>query len=440
MTSQPKIVDASVFSPLPIGARDLLPLELRRRRALTTTLLDRFERWGYREIAPALIEYFEVLGRGLGPSDRERCVRFIEAGEAGTGELVALRSDVTPQIARMVAQRVGGTVAPDESLRLSYAATALRLPKGRHDRAELHQVGVEFVGEAGPEADAELIGLADAALVGLGCAEFRIDLSHSRIVADALAHLEVGPSEAERLRARLARKDLAGVEQALADAGVEGQAAATFASLAVLHGPPGLLVEHRESLAAIGAGPAVDQLQAIVEVIEREHPGAYQRLLIDLGETRGFDYYTGMRVRLWAPGVGTPVVRGGRYDDLVARYGADLPATGLAIDLDALEIALAAAGAVVEGEALAPARLIALAAEPGHAIEAEQRRVAVEQTHSARDEGLRAWVERFASLDQAQRQATRREASQLCWLRVQDQAVLVERWRDTDTGWQRESE
>ncbi|MCA9701301.1 MAG: ATP phosphoribosyltransferase regulatory subunit, partial [Myxococcales bacterium] len=137
------VVDDSVFNPLPIGARDLLPATTRRRRAVSEALLGTFERWGYREVMPPLLEYFEVLGRGLGTGERERCVRFIEAG---TGELIGLRSDVTPQIARMVAQRVGGTVEPGDSLRLSYAGTVVRLPAGRHDRAELHQVGVEAVG------------------------------------------------------------------------------------------------------------------------------------------------------------------------------------------------------------------------------------------------------------------------------------------------------
>lgn len=441
MTSEPKIVDASVFSPLPIGARDLLPVELRRRRALTSALLARFELWGFREVAPALTEYFEILGRGLGASDRERCVRFIEAGEAGTGELVALRSDVTPQIARMVAQRVGGTVAPDESLRLSYAATLLRLPRGRHDRSELHQVGVELVGEGAGEADAELISLADAALVGLGCDGHRIVLSHSRLVADALAQLELGPAVAERLRDRLARKDLAGVEQVLAAAGIGGPVAETFASLAELHGPPGLLVEHRERLALIGAQAAVDELAAIVSALEREHPTAYEHLLVDLGETRGFDYYTGMRVRVWAPGVGVPVVRGGRYDDLVARYGADLPATGLAFDLDALELALVAAGAPVEGEALAPARLVAIEPAPASEPANAARRVAVDETRAARGQGLRAWVETVATLDQAQRQALRREARQLSWVRVAGGEVVLQRWsHHAERGWRSDSE
>ncbi len=423
-----------VFSPLPIGARDLLPATTRRRRAVTDRLLGAFERWGYREITPPLIEYFEVLGRGLGSDERERCVRFIEAG---TGELVGLRSDVTPQIARMVAQRVGGTVEPGDELRLCYAATSVRLPKGRHEHAELHQVGVEYVGEPEPTADAELIGLADQALVELGISGHRIDLAHTAIVRDALAFLDLpAPREAE-LRERLARKDRAGLVRVLERCAVAREAREAVASLCALHGPPSVLAEARARLAVVGAGDAVDRLRSIVAAVEREHPRTHARLILDLGEVRGFDYYTGMRVRVWAPGSAAPIARGGRYDHMLARYGADLPATGLAIDLDALEEALIAAEVELDEERPTPGLLVALADRPASP---ELRAIAVTEVESARAEGLRAWIEAGAAgltLDRARALAERRGATRLTWLRSDGEGQPGgERWRRVERVWQ----
>jgi ATP phosphoribosyltransferase regulatory subunit len=437
----PAIVDDSVFNPLPIGARDLLPRGARRRRALTGALLSSFERWGYREVLPPLIEYFEVLGRGLGPEDRERCVRFIEAG---TGQLVALRSDVTPQIARMVAQRVGGSIKPDDGLRLCYAATLVRLPSGRHDRAELHQVGIEYVGDAAATADAELIGLADDALTGLGLAGHRFDLSHSAVVRDALAFLSVSPAVERELRGLLARKDRDGLAQVLAKRGIGGRAGEAFASLAELHGPPSILGPARRQLKELGAARAVDRLREVVAAVEREHPGSHQRLLVDLGEVRGFDYYTGMRLRVWAPGVGGPIVRGGRYDDLVGRYGAGLPATGLALDLDALEQALAVAQVQIDGSEQEPARLVVVSgAKVRKQLAAELRAAAVAEAHAARKRGLRAWIDREPSLEQAKRQAERRGAERLTWVRAEGRGaearVLRQRWK-RGKSWRKESE
>jgi ATP phosphoribosyltransferase regulatory subunit len=442
------IIDASVFNPLPIGARDLLPSEARRRRVLTSSLLASFERWGYREVVPPLLEYDEVLGRGLGPEERERCVRFIEAG---TGQLVALRSDVTPQIARMVAQRVGGSVMADDAMRLCYAATLLRLPSGRHDRSELHQVGIEYVGDAEPTADAELIGLADAALVELGLREHRFDLSHTGVVRAALARLLAGrnaaPTIERELLDHLARKDRDGLAQLLDELGIEAATARAFTSLAELHGPPQLLQEAAGVAEQLGAGAALERLTEVVATVEREHPETHARLLVDLGEVRGFDYYTGVRLRVWAPGVGGPVVRGGRYDDLVGRYGAGLPATGLALDLDALDQALCAAQLSQQGQPGQPgmsACMVATCARSlGRELDAALRAAAVGEAGAARERGLRSWIEREPDLEHAQRLAERRGAERLTWIDIDhaasSAALIVRRWH-YDSGWREDPE
>ena len=439
MSTFEAILDASVFCPLPIGARDLLPSEARRRRALTDALLGRFDRWGYREVVPPLLEYDEVLGRGLGADERERCVRFIEAG---TGQLVALRSDVTPQIARMVAQRVGGSVAADDAMRLCYAATLVRLPSGRHDRSEHHQVGIEYLGDPTPTADAELIGLADAALVGFGLHEHRFDLSHGGVVRAALERLGVSPVLERELIDHLARKDRDGLARRLGEHDIPADTVQRFASLADLYGPPRLLDDAAEWIEQLGAGAALERLREVVRVVEREHPDTHARLIVDLGEVRGFDYYTGVRLRVWAPGVGSPVARGGRYDDLVGRYGAGLPATGLAFELDALDQALCAARLTVAGAEPSRARMIAISARPvGREAMAALRSVAVGEAAAARERGLRAWIERELDLESAQVLAQRRNAEQLTWIDIGGPTTtpIVRRWHFVDS-WREESE
>jgi ATP phosphoribosyltransferase regulatory subunit len=442
------VVDVDVFNPLPIGARDLLPATAKRRRAVQAALLSGFEAWGYREVTPPLIEYFEVLGRGLGSDERERCVRFIEAG---TGELVALRSDVTPQIARMVAQRVGGSVEPGDGLRLSYAATLVRLPHGRHDRAELHQVGVEYVGDPSPHADAELIGLADHVLTSLGSSGHRFDLSHTALVRGALAALAVDARVERALREALARKDTSGIRAVLHGAGLAADLVAGFVALAELQGPPSLLGQARERLAPLGLEHELRHLEAVVDALALEHPGAHARLILDLGESRGFDYYTGLRVRVWAPGSSGPIVRGGRYDDLLSRYGAELPATGLAFDLDGLEDALAFANIEVPGSELGAARMVAIApldratSSPGFEAGqgsrmSELRAAAVAETRAARAAGLRAWIDDELELEQAQRLAERRGADRLTWFEIADDdestRVVGQRFRRVADRWQ----
>ncbi len=155
--------------------------------------------------------------------------------------------------------------------------------------------------------------------------------------------------------------------------------------------------------------------------------GLHAGITADLGEVRGFDYYTGMRMRVWAPGSAAPIARGGRYDHMLARYGADLPATGLAIDLDALEEVLIAAEVELGEERPTPGMLVALADRP---VSAELRAIAVEQV-------LRGPSWRPASVDRGAAHASRahrrwpsaRGADRLTWLHAEGSGpIAAERW------------
>lgn len=380
------------FAPLPRGSRDRMPDACRLRRATSAQLLATFERWGYAQVMTPAVEYFDVLGRGLSAGDRERCVRFIEAG---TGELVALRSDITPQIARMVSQRMGGELPDGLAVRLCYATHVVRQPDGR-DQAEHHQAGVELIGDGDPAADAELIALCHEALCDLGLDDLRIDLAHTAVARDVLGAAGLGGADTAELHGYLARKDPDGVARLLAGAGVEPSASEAVAALCDLFGPPSVLDRARRVLRFDGAREAIDRLDAVLTVLQADAPRAHAQVSVDLGEVRGFDYYTGLRMRVWAPGVGEPLVRGGRYNDLLGRYGVDAPATGFAIELDALEAAMARAGSEPSGVHPRPAHIVAIDVADGPEW---GRAVAAQAARRARDAGLRSWV--YAGLSRA---------------------------------------
>jgi ATP phosphoribosyltransferase regulatory subunit len=431
------------------GARDLLPPACRRRRELVRALVDTFERWGYEQVATPLVESFEMLGRGLSDADRARCVRFIEAG---SGELVALRSDVTPQIARMLSRRLGGELAADVVYRWCYAADVVRQPVGERDATEHHQVGVELVGDADTAADVELVALCDETLRGLGLVHHRIDLAHARIANALVERLGLAGEAVEEVHGKLARKDKSGVVRVLAEHAVTGASADAIAALCDLYGPAELLARADAQLRtpsdpggdATLAGRA--ELQAAVDGLARAgHDDIVSRVTVDLGEVRGFDYYTGLRMRVWARGVAQPIVRGGRYDRLFGRYGAPRPATGFAIDLDALEAALGGAG-LRDAPARSRAHVVALApacADPRHSVDARAR--AAELAAVARHTGARAWVHTSAAGDASDpgRARARAEAiaqaggaAELTWIEPDGRGGLrVERSNLMGDGW-----
>jgi len=316
---------------LPRGSRDLLPAAAAERRRVQANLLDIFERWGFSEVVPPLVEYHDVHGRGLSAEHAARVVRFIEAG---TGELVSLRADVTPQIARMVAQRVR---PKGRAVRVSYAADVLRVPDDQSDRAELHQVGVELIGEGGPRMDAEMIALADESLRGVGLSEFRVELAHTGVFRAALDAVGLSAEDAARVRGPFARKDEVAISSILKEAGVQPRHRRAMLALCRAYGGAADLKEFRDVLRPLKASKAIDELEEVLDLVELFNPTLRSRIVLDLGEARGFEYYTGLRLRAWASGSFAPLIRGGRYDDMVGRYGRSMPAIGFAVDLDALE-------------------------------------------------------------------------------------------------------
>ena len=314
--------------------RDFAPRAAAERRRIAETLLSVFERWGFSRVITPAFEYEDVLALGLGTSGRAAAIRFVEPS---SGQVVALRPDITPQIARLIATRFREEPGP---IRLCYEGTVVRLERGARGQRELIQAGVEMAGVAGPHGDAEVIALAAAALAATGLAAPTIDLGHLGLAREVLGALALAPEALEEVRGRIAKRDGAGLEVLLR--GSRGsKAAIRFAALLPeLSGPPAILAKAMKQAPSDGVRRALGDLAGIVAAVEeREIPA---RLHIDLGEVRGFDYYTGLRFQGYAEGAGQAVLGGGRYDDLLGRYGRPSPAVGFAVDVEVAAAALEA--------------------------------------------------------------------------------------------------
>jgi len=310
---------------LPSGVRDFLPRAASRRRALAERVEDLFEAWGYQRVITPYFEVYDVLERGLGTAARAAAIRFVEPG---TGQIVALRPDITPQIARLVATRMAEVPAP---IRLCYDGAVTRLA-GEAGQREILQAGIELVGAPDRDADAEVLAVAWSAVRALDLPEVRIDIGH---VAPA-AHVLANAAMPQRLAPAIARKDRASVRAAtddpLANALVSlwGSATDVLARARELPWPPAVV-------------HALDELAAVIEAFHAK-VGEHVAVTIDLGDLRGFDYYTGMKLAVYAGGAPDAIARGGRYDELIGKYGRAMHAVGFAIDLEAVAQAQREAG------------------------------------------------------------------------------------------------
>ena len=316
--------------------RDFLPPDARRLSDLARQLLGSFELYGYELVTLPVFEYESVLERGLGALEPEEVLRFVEPE---TGEVVALRPDMTPQLARVVSTRLSQSPPP---IRLSYQGSVLRRRRERARRhRQIFQAGIELIGLEGPAGDLEALEVACAAARSVGLDDFVLDLGHASI---AFALLEgVEPTRQRAAVEALHLKDRAELERAAASAGLGQREQAALGALGELHGGREIFREARRVLGGTRAEAGLEELSRVLDEVERR--GLAPSVVVDLGETRNFAYYTGTTFQLHAHGPGVPIASGGRYDGLLGGFGRPLPAFGFAFGLDDLVWALGREGA-----------------------------------------------------------------------------------------------
>jgi ATP phosphoribosyltransferase regulatory subunit len=335
--------------------RDWLPRQARRRAVVSDRIMASLELFGYQRVEVPPFEYADVLEKGF--ANVEAAVRFVEPE---TGKIAALRSDVTPQIARLVTSRFPAGPWP---ARLSYQASVMRR---RHERARLdqkvRQLGFELVGLPEQAGDLEVLETATSALRAAGLEEFTVDLAHADVAGALLDQLAPGP-RADALEC-LALKDDAELRQVGVRGGLLGRSLEALVALPSLHGDSDLWPRAEQALTGTAAEAPLQSLKSIWSraVAARLAP----RFVVDLGETREFYYYTGAMFHLLAEGPGEPLGSGGRYDSLFERFGLSCPAAGFAFDLSNVCWALDAAG--VSDRPLDRVLVCAQSADSGHEL------------------------------------------------------------------------
>jgi ATP phosphoribosyltransferase regulatory subunit len=325
----------NLHSQLPTGVKIYLPDEAARLRALQERLLGVFRLWGYREVVTPTFEFADVLALGTDEDLQERMFKLVDRE---TGRMLALRADVTPQIARIAATRLRDRPKP---YRLGYRASVFRYDEPRVGRQrEFYQAGVELIGLDQPEADAEMIAMTIESLRAVGLTGFQIDVGHVDFVRGVLDGLGVERGAARELRDALRRKDRAELERLVGTLAVSARTADLLLALPGLSGRAEVI----QRAAALVQNARSEQAVAGLAEVHRLL-GAYgldDAVILDLGEVRGWDYYSGVTFEAYVEGFGAELAGGGRYDHVLARFGVPCPATGFAFDLNRMLLALGA--------------------------------------------------------------------------------------------------
>ena len=334
----------------PRGFRDVLPAEARRRERMCFEVGSYFEERGYGLIETPIVEELDTL-RSCAHCDADNSFRFVDVD----GAMLALRSDVTVPIARVVATRFGAIEPP---YRLRYNADIFREQESlRGQPRSVRQLGIELIATDGAAADSEVVELAVGAARTAGIASPVVGLSHIGVFSSLVTgFLGVGERSDAILAAAhrgdfisvrtLATEATAGPASPLADAlsgltrirgGREaiGQAWALVGSLA---DGGGARTIDSAAVAVEGSQRALDELAAVYDLLDAR--GIAGSVTVDFSVMRSFSYYTGVVFEIYAAGTGIALGGGGRYDQALASFGRDLPAAGFALELESVERAL----------------------------------------------------------------------------------------------------
>ncbi|GBD38434.1 ATP phosphoribosyltransferase regulatory subunit [bacterium HR37] len=307
---------------LPQGVRDFPPDRAEEIRRVEECLLEEFLRWGYRRVITPLFEFLDTISVGLGDELKEKILKFVDPS---TGEVVALRPDITPQVVRIVATQLRNHTPP---LRLCYNGRVVRYEeKGSGKEREVFQVGCELIGLSSPEADAEIIALAVKSLSRLGIKDVVVDIGHNGLLRFLLQSVE----NAREIRESLKKKDQEALERTIKKTSFPKEIKEAFLLLPELYGSREILDKAKRVKIL---KKYVKQLEEVLNIVDEFQLNC--NFNIDLTELRGFNYYTGVTFEIISPSSLSPLLRGGRYDELTGRYGYDSAATGFAVDVESV--------------------------------------------------------------------------------------------------------
>jgi ATP phosphoribosyltransferase regulatory subunit len=311
---------------LPRGVSDYLPEAAGKIEKIENCISRIFELWGFSRVIVPRLEYEDVLSIGMGDELKGKTYRF---DDRQSNRLLVLPPDITPQIARIVATRLNNWPLPH---RISYSGRVLRQTEIQAGRSrEIFQSGVELIGLDSPEADAEMIVMAVEAMKSLGFAEFKIDLGQVEFCRGVMAASGLNGPALSALKEAVTRKDLSAVSAVLNNNKVTDASHGEINALPRLFGGREVLDAARAVVSNSRSLAALDNLRQVLDILDIH--GVSDYLTIDLGETRGLDYHTGITFEGFVTGLGEPVCSGGRYDNLTARYGFDAPATGFTFNV-----------------------------------------------------------------------------------------------------------
>ena len=317
----------------PEGVRDIYGMEYRKKMVLEEKLHKVLQLYGYHDIQTPMFEYFDVFGKEIGTIPSKELYKFFDR----EGETLVLRPDITPSIARAAATVFDVSKTP---LRLCYKGNTFINHSSYLGRLREHtQMGAELIGVDSVEADAEMIAMAVEGLKEAGLEEFQIHIGNVDFFEGLMKETGLEPAEEKRLREYISNRNYFGVDELLEKANAKKTIKAAFQVLPELVGGQEVLKHAKKIALSTGILEAVKRLEHLYQTLTTYEVEKY--VSFDLSMSGAYEYYTGIIFRGYTYGTGDAIVKGGRYDRMLEKFGKQAPSIGFVIVVDELLSAFA---------------------------------------------------------------------------------------------------
>lgn len=316
---------------LPYGMQDFLGVESYNKGIIVDKLEKIYTRRGYHLIETPSIEYLSLFNSGFGAVGDDELFTLTDSD----GNLLALRSDMTVPISRVVATKLNDIQTP---YRICYTANSFARKGSYLMTREYTQSGIELIGSASILADAEVLTLAIQSLLELGVEDFQVDIGHVGYLQGIIDELNVSEDMKKQIIEEINKKDKLALAMTLQKAGLQKDKIELFIEIPLLFGSLDILNEARQLTSNKESLKALSQLERIYSILDKK--GLAKYISFDLGYITAMKYYSGIVFKGMTRHCGSPILSGGRYDDLCRSFNKKLPATGFAIGIKNILIAL----------------------------------------------------------------------------------------------------
>lgn len=312
----------------PDGVRDIYSIEYRKKNELENKLQKVFGLYGYHNVQTPMFEYFDVFGKEVGTIPSKELYKFFDR----EGNTLVLRPDITPSIARMATTLYDTEKLP---IRLCYKGnTFINHSSYRGRLHETTQAGAELIGLDSVEADAEMVAMAVESLKEVGLCDFQIHIGNVEFFESFIAETNLDKEKEVQLREFISNRNYFGVDELLQNASTKETTKAAFQKLPELIGGAEILHEAKKYALNIRTIEALKRLEELFDLLTAY--GVENHITFDLSMSGTYGYYTGIIFRGYTYGTGDAIVKGGRYDHLLEKFGKASPSIGFVIVVDEL--------------------------------------------------------------------------------------------------------